>query len=77
MTSQNRLTDWQLERRLLGSSWDILPVHFGFVLMPIDLVQMLSHFKLQCIDCGLAGLMLMVDKTAVKQRVFPKHSRLT
>jgi len=74
MTSQNRLTDWQLERRLLGHSVHSFRI---FIDVPIDLVQMLSHFKLQCIDCGLAGLVLVVDKTAVKQRVFPKHSRLT
>jgi len=74
MTSQNRLTDWQLERRLLGHSVRSFRI---FIDVPIDLVQMLSHFKLQCIDCGLAGLVLVVDKTAVKQRVFPKHSRLT
>ena len=74
MTSQNRLTDWQLERRLLGHSVCLFRI---FIDVPIDLVQMLSHFKLQCIDCGLAGLVLVVDTTAVKQRVFPKHSRLT
>ena len=73
MTRQNRLTDWQLERRLLGYSVRSFRI---FIDVPIDLVQMLSHFKLQCIDCGLAGLVLVVDKTAVKQRVFPKHSRL-